>query len=90
MILIIKGDTRDAKYVSGGIPFIHLDYLIDSTLIPGNPDIYYDARPEQLARRVRNELSSYIILLIQDDLPIAPNFFLTAKGLDGSLAVAGR
>ena len=72
------------------MPFTNLDALTDGTLVPDNPDIYYGARPEQLDRRVRDELSGHIIPSIQDDSPIAPNFFLAAKGPDGSLAVAGR
>jgi hypothetical protein len=90
VIPIIEGEIRDAKYVSGGIPFTNLDYLTNGTLVPGNPDLYYGARPEQLDRRVRDELSGHIISSTQDDLPIAPNFLLAAKGPDGSLAVAGR
>ena len=90
VIPIIEGDIRDARCVSGGIPFTNLDPLTDGTLVPGNPDIYYGARPEQLDRRVRDELGGHIVPSTQDDLPIAPNFFLAAKGPDGSLAVAGR
>ena len=67
MIPIIEGDIRDAKCVAGGIPFTNLDHLTDGTLVPGNPDIYYGARPEQLARRVRNELSGHIIPSTQED-----------------------
>ncbi|KAL8886647.1 MAG: hypothetical protein Q9215_005687 [Flavoplaca cf. flavocitrina] len=73
-----------------GIPFTNLDPLTNGTLVPGNPDIYYGARPEQLDRRVRNELSGHIIPSTQEDLPVAPNFFLAAKGPDGSAAVAKR
>ncbi|OCL15341.1 hypothetical protein AOQ84DRAFT_351081 [Glonium stellatum] len=90
IIPIFEGKTADGKCRSGGIPFTNLDPLTDGTLKPGNPDIYYGARPEQLSRKVRNELGGYIIPSTQHDLPIAPNFFLAAKGLDGSLAVAGR
>ncbi|MCJ1313685.1 hypothetical protein MMC25_007364 [Agyrium rufum] len=90
VIPIIEGDIEDARCVSGGIPFTNLDPLIDGTLVPGNPDLYYGARPEQLDRRVRDELSGHIIPSTQDNLPMAPNFFLAAKGPDGSLAVAGR
>lgn len=90
VIPIIEGEIRDAKCVSGGIPFTNLDHLTDGTLVPGNPDLYYGARPEQLGRRVRDELSGHIIPSTQDDLPIAPNFLLAVKGPDGSLAVAGR
>jgi uncharacterized protein YdaT len=90
VIPIIEGDIGDAKCVSGGIPFTNLDQLTDGTLVPGNPDIYYGARPEQLYRQIRDELSGYIVPSTQDDLPILPNFFLAAKGPDGSAAVAKR
>lgn len=90
VIPTIKGEIKDAKCVSGGIPFTNLDHLTDGTLVPGNPDLYYGARPEQLDRRVRNELNGRIIPSTQGDLPIAPNFFLTVKGPDGTAAVARR
>jgi len=90
VIPVIEGKIRDAKCISGGIPFTNLNHLMDGTLVPGNPDRYYGARPEQLDWRVRTELSGHIIPSTQHDLPIAPTFFLAAKGPDGSLAVAGR
>ncbi|KAF1993298.1 hypothetical protein P154DRAFT_527867 [Amniculicola lignicola CBS 123094] len=92
VIPIIEGKIRDTKCRSGGIPFTNLDPLTDSKLKfkPCNPDVYYGARPEQLSRKVREELGGRIIPSTQHDLPIAPNFFLAAKGPDGSLAVAGR
>jgi hypothetical protein len=90
VIPIIEGEIRDLKCRSGGIPFTNLDPLTDGTLKPANPDIYYGARPEELGRNVRDELSGQIIPSTQHDLPIAPNFFVEIKGPDGSLAVAGR
>lgn len=90
VIPIIEGKIRDAKCRLGGIPFTNLDPLTDGTLKPGNPDVYYGARPEQLHRKVRNELGGQIIPSTQHDLPIVPNFFLAAKGPDSLLAVAGR
>jgi hypothetical protein len=90
VIPIIEGKIKDTKCRSGGIPFTNLDPLTDGTLKPGNPDIYYGARPEQLSRKVRDELGDSIIPSTQYDLPMAPNFFLAAKGPDGSLAVAER
>ncbi|KAA6412265.1 MAG: hypothetical protein FRX48_04417 [Lasallia pustulata] len=90
VIPVIEGDIGDARCVSGGIPFTNLDPLTDGTLVPGNPDIYYGARPEQLDQQVRDELGGHIIPSTQDDLPVAPNFFLAAKGPDGLLTVAGR
>ncbi|KAK5071432.1 hypothetical protein LTR70_010554 [Exophiala xenobiotica] len=90
VIPIIEGHIKDARCVAGGIPLNNLDHLTDGTIVPGNPDIYYGARPEQLDRQVRDELSGHIVPSTQDDLPICPNFFLAAKGPDGSLAVATR
>jgi hypothetical protein len=90
VISVIEGDNGDARCVAGGIPLRNLDHLTDGTLVPGNPDRYYGARPEQLNRQIRDELSGQVIPSTQHDLPIAPNFFLAAKGPDGSLAVAGR
>jgi hypothetical protein len=90
VIPIIEGKIRDARCRSGGIPFTNLDPLTNGMLKPGNPDVYYGARPEQLSRKVRDELSGQIIPSTQHDLPMAPNFFLAAKGPDGSAAVAKR
>ncbi|KAL8735398.1 MAG: hypothetical protein Q9166_000943 [cf. Caloplaca sp. 2 TL-2023] len=90
VIPIIEGKIGDAKCRSGGIPFTNPDPLTDGTLKPGNPDIYYGARPEQLSRKVRDNLGGRIIPSTQQDLPMAPNFFLAAKGPDGSAAVARR
>ena len=90
VIPIIEGKVEDGKCVAGDILFNNLDHLTDSTITPAKPDLFYGARLEQLDRRVRTKLSSRIIPLTQNDLLMAPNFFLEAKGPDGSLAVAGR
>ncbi|EED16134.1 hypothetical protein TSTA_012430 [Talaromyces stipitatus ATCC 10500] len=90
VISMIEGDNGDARCIAGGIPFRNLNHLIDGTLVLGNPDRYYGARPEQLNRRIRSELEDQIVLSTQHDLPIAPNFFLAAKGPDGSASVAKR
>ncbi|MCJ1392938.1 hypothetical protein MMC18_005810 [Xylographa bjoerkii] len=90
VIPIIEGEIRDRRCYAGGIPFTNLDPLTDGTITPGNPDIYYGARPEQLNRGIRNELSGRIVPSTQTDLPVAPNFFMAVKGPDGSAAVARR
>ncbi|KAF2803001.1 uncharacterized protein BDZ99DRAFT_178900 [Mytilinidion resinicola] len=87
---IIEGKIADARCRSGGVPFTNLDPLTDGTLTPGNPDVYYGARPEQLTQKVLNELGGYITPLTQHNLPIVPNFFLAAKGPDESYAVTER
>lgn len=89
VIPIIEGESRNERCRSG-VPFTNLDPLTDGTLKPGNPDAYYGARPEQLHRKVRDELSGQIIPSTQHDLPMVPNFFLAEKGLGESLEVAER
>ena len=90
VIPTIEGEIRDDKCVQGDVYFTNLDPLTKDKLKVAKPDLYYGARPEQLDRKVREELSGHIIASKQDNLPMAPNFFLAAKGPDGSLAVAGR
>ncbi|KAI1498830.1 hypothetical protein F5X99DRAFT_420314 [Biscogniauxia marginata] len=89
VIPIIEGYIEDGKCVSGAIPFTNLDDLTDGTLVPGNPDLYYGARPEQLDRQIRTKLSGHIVPSTQH-LPIAPNFFLATKGRYGAPTVAMR
>jgi len=90
VIPIIEGVIRDGRCVAGGIPLTNFDHLTDATISPGNPDRFYGARPEQLNRRIRNQLSGRIVPSTQEDLPMAPNFFLAAKGPDGTAVVARR
>ena len=86
---MIEGD-RDPKYSSGGYLFGNLGHLTDGTLAQAKPDRFYGARPKQLDLEIRKKLSNQIIPSTQDDLPMAPNFFLEAKGPDGTVAVAER
>lgn len=90
VIPIIEGDIGDLKCAAGEIPFTNLEHLTDGTLVPGNPDRYYGARPEQLKRDIREALEGQIMPSTQHDLPIAPNFFLQVKGPDGTPGVAIR
>ncbi|TWU73435.1 hypothetical protein ED733_004430 [Metarhizium rileyi] len=90
VIPIIQGDTIDKKCVAGELPFTNLEHLTDGTLVPGNPDLYFGARPEQLNKVIRRELSNYVEPSTQNDLPIVPNYLFQAKGPDGSLSVATR
>ncbi|KAI0423504.1 hypothetical protein F5Y09DRAFT_336530 [Xylaria sp. FL1042] len=89
VIPIIEGEVRDGSYVSGQVPFTNLEDPTGGLLVPGNPDRYYGARPEQLDRQVRMQLNKHIVPSTQHDLPIVPNFFLNVKGPNGTLAVAG-
>ncbi|EED14673.1 hypothetical protein TSTA_041510 [Talaromyces stipitatus ATCC 10500] len=90
VIAVIEGDNEEARCVAGGIPLRKLDHLTDRTLVPGNPDHYYGACPEQLNRRIRNERDNQIIPTTEDKIPIAPNSFLAVKGPDGLASVVKR
>ncbi|KAK7959742.1 uncharacterized protein PG986_004596 [Apiospora aurea] len=90
VVPIIEGNIGDRKCVSGQIPFNNLDQLTDGSLVPGNPDRYYGARPEQLDRRIRADLDGFIVPSTQHDWKIMPNNILAVKGPDGSAAVAAR
>ena len=90
VIPIIEGKIKENKCIDGDILFTNLASLTSDTLTSAKPDLYSGARPEQLDRRVRNKLSDQIIPSTQDGLPIAPNFFLVAKGPNGTAAVATR
>lgn len=90
VIPIIEGDIGDPKCTGGEYVFENLRLLTDGTRAQAKPDHFYGARSEQLDRQIRKELSDQIIPSTQDDLLIAPNFFLEAKGPDESLAVATR
>jgi hypothetical protein len=87
---IIEGKITNRKCRAGGIPFNNFASLTDRKLKPGNPDIYYGARPEQLTENIRMELDDQIIPSTQDNLPMVPNFVVAVKGPDGSVAVAKR
>ena len=90
VIPVIEGEVKSSRSVAGNIPFNNLDHLTDGTLSAGNPDRFYGARPEQLNRSIRDKLGHYIVPSTQEDLPMAPNFFLQAKGPNGTAAVAKR
>ena len=90
LIPVIEGTVEDGRCDAGEIPFTNLNHLTDGTLVPGNPDMYSGARPEQLDKRIRRELGGQIVPSTQHDLPLAPNYFVEVKGPDGSLAVATR
>lgn len=90
-ILPTIANTREANYPSArNTVFGHLDPLTDGTIVMPKPDIYYGAVPEQLDATIRNELGHHIVPSTAVDKPIAPNFFLEAKGPDGFVAVMMR
>ena len=61
------------------LQILHILHLIDVLILLGNPDCFYGARPEQLNRRIRNELNGLIVSSIQEDLLVVPDFFIAVK-----------
>jgi len=90
VVPVISSMDQDNHFSARNTQFGNLKPLTDGTIAPAQPDLYYGARPEQLDRRIRKELSGYIIPSTMEDKPMTPNFYLEAKGPDGSLAVARR
>ena len=93
----VKGEVLpamlDAMGAAGGaqknILFTNIEPLRNDNT-QAKPDYYYGARPEQIHSTVRKNLSKHIIPSHHADRPIVPNFFLEAKGPDGSNAVVRR
>ncbi|KAK7426732.1 hypothetical protein QQZ08_006768 [Neonectria magnoliae] len=88
VIPVLDGDIQDHKCVTGSIQFKNLHQLTDGSLVAGNPVEFYGANPEQLHQEVRDRIGDFIVPSTQKDVPIAPSFFLEAKGPGGSPAVA--
>ena len=88
VVPLIEGEITDGNCRSGQIRFTNLAPLTDGKLAAGNPDLFYGSPPGQLNRMVRGELSSQIMPSTQEELPTTPNFFLAAKGPDGTNRVA--
>ena len=91
----IEGELKPGEYPQEGVLFANMEPLLQPTeggytLPRAKPDFYYGTRPGQLDRRVRDDLSATIVPSRQDSLPVAPNFFLEAKGPSGIGAVAKR
>ena len=83
---IISGNANILN--EGGLLFTNLEPLTDGTLVDAEPDFYDGARPEEIDKRVRDELGSYIIPSTHQHAPCLPNLFVEGKGPDGSMAVA--
>ena len=76
---IIEGIGR-YKYYSGepNHSFNHLEPLAKHLPRP-QPDTYDGARPEQIDRRVRQDLRQHIVPCNDSSRPTAPNFFIKGK-----------
>lgn len=65
---------------AGDVPFKNMVDMAPDVFKKPKPDLYWGARPEQIDRRVRQDLNHQIVPLKNDSYSAAPNFFLEAKG----------
>ncbi|KUI73410.1 hypothetical protein VM1G_08894 [Cytospora mali] len=86
----ISGSWEDNYPSTEDMAFGNLEPLTDGTIAPPKPDIALGALPDQLNPIIRKELQHHIIPSTATDRVIAPNFFVEAKGPDGSTAVMLR
>lgn len=81
----------DSNYPStSSMVFGNLEPLTDGTIAAPRPDIALGSLAQQLHPTVRKELQHHIIPSTATDRLLAPNFFVEAKGPDGSAAVMAR
>ena len=71
------------------IPFSNFQPLIDG-LVDGKPDFFDGLRASDVQVDIRTSLGHFIVPSKMPGIPVLPNFFLEAKGSDGSPAVVKR
>ena len=86
---ILGGRSRDYPS-AGNVPFMNIEDMAPDTFKKPKPDLYWGARTGQIVRRVRQDLNDKILPATKYSYPAAPNFFLEAKGPDGSAVVKTR
>ena len=70
--------------------FSRLESMTEDCTVACQPDFYDGANARQIDKQVRDDLGRYIIPTGHSKAPVAPNFFLEAKGHAGQLDVAKR
>ncbi|KAL1852490.1 hypothetical protein Daus18300_012171 [Diaporthe australafricana] len=86
----IAGPQKDNNPSVKSLIFGNLEPLTDGTTTAPKPDIAFGALPEQLNPTICNSLQHHIIPSTATDRLMAPNYFVEAKGPDGSAAVMMR
>ncbi|KAH8747031.1 hypothetical protein F5883DRAFT_367245, partial [Diaporthe sp. PMI_573] len=74
----------------GHIPFTNLESLTNNTTANPVPDFFDGARPGDVDKIVREDLDKVIVPTKKAGVPVAPNFFLEAKGSGGTVEVADK
>jgi len=87
---MMQGTIQDERCVKGDVLFNNMANLTTGKISKAKRDVYYGARPEQTHRDVPDRLNSHVVPSTNDNLPVAPNFFVEVKAPDGPSAVAAR
>ncbi|KAI0399638.1 hypothetical protein F4802DRAFT_30220 [Xylaria palmicola] len=74
----------------GHLPFGNLDSITSNSTVTLAPDFFDGALPGAIDKRVRDALNKRIVPTPHASVPMAPNFFLEAKGPAGTGEVARR
>ncbi|KID95607.1 hypothetical protein MAJ_08466, partial [Metarhizium majus ARSEF 297] len=74
----------------GNLPFTNLESITRGKTVDAVPDSYDGAHPQDIHKKVRQNLSKAIIPTNHDRAPVAPNFFVEAKAPRGGADVAKR
>ena len=85
---IICGDSHFPS--KQNLLFTRLESIANGTIVDAKPDFYDGARLNDVDKRVRDDLDTFIIPTPHATAPVAPNFFLEAKAPDGGAGVAKR
>ncbi|KAG6010528.1 hypothetical protein E4U21_005879 [Claviceps maximensis] len=87
IIPFIAGDSGIRN--EGHVPFKNLASITNNTTVNPFPDFYDGAHPGAVDQEVKEALYQKIVPTVAS-APIVPNFFLEAKSIEGSLAVAEK
>jgi hypothetical protein len=86
----ILGEKRRDHSLAKKVPYGNITGMAPDIFKRAEPDLYWGVPPEQIDRRVRQDLNHQIVPSTKDTYPAAPNFFLEVKGPDGSAAIKTR
>jgi hypothetical protein len=73
----------------GNLPFTNMESIVGKGIVKAVPDFFDGARPGNVDKGVRKDLSQLIIPTKYVDVPVVPNFYLEAKAC-GESSIAQR
>lgn len=74
----------------GHLPFVSLESITTETTVKPVPDFFDGAPSTAIHQHVRQDLDKIIVPTKHTNAPVAPNFFLEAKNVQGSSSVMKR